>query len=461
MQRQGYLRYPRNRLNTMQMNQPCAGDCCRHAVQQMRAVNTRQERDSFLQPRPRTEYSATLQIPSFNYPRTITYPQAQKPFATHHANYNYYAMATQPDASGDVTWGTHHERHMGESFAPHHRFDQPQVGHATEGQSFFEDCLHYRPEEGALYNPLQRNPAQNSVSHSMNVLTRPYAPIKFPSPSDSSSGGRAVTAFDDIPIMPLVQTNVDTTQFEAVPREAWRKASLDSSTDDDEFATSPASTSNTSYGPFTPHDDHGFTDFAYRRLSSDHLSSSLETTGTSMFGDLGCDVSFSSVDDLSSSVGSQFSSQASHYGGLPFQGSHFGELRAPGINDLPLNQGPFRGIDGLPPSSPAVAPGSGECDGSGTSRAITKTKRRRSSEKQAEAEAEAISRDEKDQYLLDMREEGYTYKEIKAMGHFTEAESTLRGRVRVLTKDRSERVRKPVWTDRDVRIDPRRRDCQE
>ena len=59
-------------------------------------------------------------------------------------------------------------------------------------------------------------------------------------------------------------------------------------------------------------------------------------------------------------------------------------------------------------------------------------------------------RERRDQYLLDRREEGYTYKDIKVMGNFSEAESTLRGRVRVLTKDRSERVRRPVWTESDV-----------
>lgn len=59
-------------------------------------------------------------------------------------------------------------------------------------------------------------------------------------------------------------------------------------------------------------------------------------------------------------------------------------------------------------------------------------------------------RKERDQYLLDMREKGWNYKDIKERGDCPEAESTLRGRVRVLMKDRSERVRKPEWTDRDT-----------
>ncbi|KAK4507010.1 hypothetical protein PRZ48_000744 [Zasmidium cellare] len=68
------------------------------------------------------------------------------------------------------------------------------------------------------------------------------------------------------------------------------------------------------------------------------------------------------------------------------------------------------------------------------------------------AVSEATHRRERDRYLLKMREKGYSYREIKRRGRFTEAESTLRGRVRVMTKHKSERVRKPVWKANDVRL---------
>ncbi|QIW96832.1 hypothetical protein AMS68_002350 [Peltaster fructicola] len=61
-------------------------------------------------------------------------------------------------------------------------------------------------------------------------------------------------------------------------------------------------------------------------------------------------------------------------------------------------------------------------------------------------------RTRKDEYLLSMRERGLSYKEIKRRGKYREAESTLRGRVRVLTKAKEERVRKPVWTRNDVKL---------
>lgn len=46
---------------------------------------------------------------------------------------------------------------------------------------------------------------------------------------------------------------------------------------------------------------------------------------------------------------------------------------------------------------------------------------------------------------------GLTYKEIRKRMHMNVAESTLRGRYRSLTKPKGHRVRKPVWTQNDVR----------
>ena len=56
----------------------------------------------------------------------------------------------------------------------------------------------------------------------------------------------------------------------------------------------------------------------------------------------------------------------------------------------------------------------------------------------------------KDEFLVKHKQLGLTYKEIRRMGGFTEAESTLRGRYRTLTKSREARVRKPEWSEKDV-----------
>jgi hypothetical protein len=276
----------------------------------------------------------------------------------------------------------------------------------------------------------------------MAKLAQPCAPTTLPPIANDVTASKAEASHVDVPIMPLVHTNADTAMFEPLKSEHWQRASLDfgSGHDSDAFAMSPASTEDTSCGPLTPHDSSGFTEAGLRRISHD-LSSSFDSSGADMFEEHGADMKFPSFSDVGSGIGTHFGSQSTHYGSLPFPGSSFG-----GLSDLPLNEGSFHDVDGLPPIFPAITPITEEHDGSVTSRTVPKTKRRRSTER----DREAILRERRDQYLLDRREEGFTYKDIKVMGNFPEAESTLRGRVRVLTKDRSERVRKPVWTGSDV-----------
>jgi hypothetical protein len=59
-------------------------------------------------------------------------------------------------------------------------------------------------------------------------------------------------------------------------------------------------------------------------------------------------------------------------------------------------------------------------------------------------------RDAKDDFLIRSKLAGMSYKEIRREGKFSEAESTLRGRFRTLTKHKAARVRKPEWDDNDV-----------
>lgn len=61
------------------------------------------------------------------------------------------------------------------------------------------------------------------------------------------------------------------------------------------------------------------------------------------------------------------------------------------------------------------------------------------------------ARCERDDFLLRSKSVGMSYREIKAKGQFKEAESTLRGRFRTLTKSKDQRVRKPQWQDHDVK----------
>lgn len=68
------------------------------------------------------------------------------------------------------------------------------------------------------------------------------------------------------------------------------------------------------------------------------------------------------------------------------------------------------------------------------------------------AEEEVIMADRKaaDEFLVRSRLAGMGYKDIKERGGFSAAESTLRGRFRMLTKPKEARVRRPMWSDKDV-----------
>ncbi|KAJ5232491.1 hypothetical protein N7468_005447 [Penicillium chermesinum] len=60
------------------------------------------------------------------------------------------------------------------------------------------------------------------------------------------------------------------------------------------------------------------------------------------------------------------------------------------------------------------------------------------------------SSDKRDAFLIHCKRRGLSYKDIKRLGGFKEAESTLRGRYRTLTKAKEDRVRKPKWLEQDA-----------
>lgn len=60
----------------------------------------------------------------------------------------------------------------------------------------------------------------------------------------------------------------------------------------------------------------------------------------------------------------------------------------------------------------------------------------------------------RDEFILTCRAAGMSYRALKEYGNLPDAESTLRGRYRTLTKNKQDRVRRPVWTERDVSLAP-------
>ena len=63
-----------------------------------------------------------------------------------------------------------------------------------------------------------------------------------------------------------------------------------------------------------------------------------------------------------------------------------------------------------------------------------------------------LRRHVKDEFLIYSKRSGMSYREIRTKGRFKEAESTLRGRYRTLTKCKEQRVRKPQWHAKDVSL---------
>ncbi|PIG88167.1 hypothetical protein AARAC_007275 [Aspergillus arachidicola] len=64
----------------------------------------------------------------------------------------------------------------------------------------------------------------------------------------------------------------------------------------------------------------------------------------------------------------------------------------------------------------------------------------------------ACHSDGRDAFLVECKRRGLSYKDIKRIGGFKEAESTLRGRYRTLTKSKEQRVRKPQWEEKDISL---------
>jgi hypothetical protein len=62
----------------------------------------------------------------------------------------------------------------------------------------------------------------------------------------------------------------------------------------------------------------------------------------------------------------------------------------------------------------------------------------------------SVERSAQDDFLVSSRLSGMKYSQIRKLGNFKEAESTLRGRFRTLVKPKEARVRNPQWQEIDV-----------
>lgn len=283
-----------------------------------------------------------------------------------------------------------------------------------------------------------------------------------------------------MPALSLLDEDVDASNYEPVSNDDWALAST-------EYGPSPAST----HGPFTPlemdvnevsfhpHDPkawpgahqpphhHAPAQYGDHMMFQPHVSEDVSIP-SSVYGSASSAWSSNPSTSGASSFGTNTSFHSDHTTTEPLnlytqQPSYQATVPPTGHNPI------FEPPNPLFPPTTLYAPSNTEnhyssptpSDTEPTTTTTTNPKpSKRPSSKTtsttssttstAETATEAAARQKRDIYLLEMRRKGHSYKTIKRRGNFREAESTLRGRVRVLTKEKWERVRRPEWTGEDV-----------
>ncbi|KAG5929626.1 hypothetical protein E4U42_005216 [Claviceps africana] len=103
-------------------------------------------------------------------------------------------------------------------------------------------------------------------------------------------------------------------------------------------------------------------------------------------------------------------------------------------------------------STPTVLHSQADPEAQSTPRLPQRTRKAARNTLQDRSPAKAELRSRQDSILIECRNQGMSYRKIKETHRFDVSESTLRGRHRALTKPRSLRPRKPLWTTKDIQL---------
>ncbi|KAJ3469413.1 hypothetical protein MRS44_003478 [Fusarium solani] len=109
-------------------------------------------------------------------------------------------------------------------------------------------------------------------------------------------------------------------------------------------------------------------------------------------------------------------------------------------------------IDGIPTFADAPLPGTNDIQNHQVEAQPAQNANRSRPDIRSFPPPDHTCRASRDQYLIDRRADGFTYREIKEAGGYAEAEPTLRGKWRTLTKDPEQRLRRPVWKQHDLEL---------
>nr|OQO24574.1 hypothetical protein B0A51_09731 [Rachicladosporium sp. CCFEE 5018] len=375
-----------------------------------------------------------------------------------HVGHQQATMDAKPAISGHLATPALNEQHPYQSSypAPYHnaRSDsfQSVSEHAHAQPEFFNDNFHYhRPQEAALYNPQYHQHHLQHWSHKVSTVpTMPHmAPHGLPHRVSTESLRKDASLAP--PFSPLTRwvTNVDTSQYEIIGSEDLKHGSFAAFDEDDDIATSPTTVDTNSSGPFTPAgSDFGSFETAQPRTWTE-LSTSFGSQASDMFSLLH-GLPFHPVNHLGARKNSATDYMtgaappghpSTHYMNQPVASYPMIDTTIPRT----ITTATLRDLHRIPMIDDIEEPSNGNATNTSTVVDI-------SAQEEEEYNKALEDRRRKDDYLLAMRNKGYSYREIKRRGKFREAESTLRGRVRVLTKDKSERVRRPEWTEGDIRL---------
>lgn len=308
----------------------------------------------------------------------------------------------------------------------------------AEGQSYFKDHVRH-PDDVYLSSSYS---ATTPSSRQDNLLHASSWPADNNNYTFAPATSQVPMKIDSSPVLPVpgvLPRNVDASKYESLSYDEWSNASVEY--DSSSLASSPYYTSS----PATPLDTYpehwsdlhlslsnpGYTDsstFRFRPRAITDTANPAGATPTSFPG--------SGLYTMPSGLSSGHRTFDISLYGYPT----YPQLHAQGVIE-PSRSPPD--VDVETPSEPDDDVDSDDDDALSSISASQP-------HNYIFSDDEIDDRSRRDDVLLKMRRENYSYREIKQRCGFKEAESTLRGRYRALTKDREERVRRPQWQSKDV-----------
>ena len=396
---------------------------------------------NFAAQQPPSQRTFQSKSTALRHPLVVMTEQAHPQLTEHHFHQPVPLMPSQANPhhawrTGDVSPSSH-QQHLAAGYT------------ADDARAFFEQ------EQGPQGSLLPSGKTVSTPLVPPLTLTTHYHPFRLAEPTEADGSMTRALYKDKIasdakvihpPILTtnpalVVNTNIDPTQY----RTFWTEGSS-FHTPVEYDSTSPDSSESYGASPLTPSgfDDAFSYDSVFERPAPlwqqglyDGVRFGPDRLDTGPGSDLG----------QAPSLSSSFGSTSSHMSGF---NSMCGPYVPSGLPCLPARRSaalPGAGtIQGMPDAMDDPTYDGADSDvvweSDDEGRAVFDASHQEN--------GDTAGRRNRDGLLLHLRRQHFSYKDIKRIGGYHEAESTLRGRVRVLTKQKHERVRKPHWQQADV-----------